>query len=431
MGLFDTRAVSGKRHRRKAPRGGGPRQKSRSYTDVDFFGARMQDSGTLAIVEEGYKQNPYVYRAVMLLARGVASLDITVYEGREEMSRREDHPAARLLQRPNPLAGKATFFEHLVTRLLLAGRVFPEAIRPDTGPPRELYVPESSDIEPIFSRDADGLIERYRSHEAGETWTPEEMHMIRLINPANPLAGQSLVQAAGRVVDMSNYGRKYAHSLLKAMGVPPYLLTTEGRLSDEGKANFREDFAEGVRESFRQMQEAGVTRPKVYDQMENTDFQRLGFSPDEMSLLDLMQQAGREIAVAMGPAPELLGDPENKVYNNVSEAREALYTEHVMPLGRLIAGELTTWLGEQFDFGDDLFFGFDKKQIDALQVDPQEQRRLDMEELKAGAITVNEYRERQGLEPVDGGDVLLLPSNSTPTATSIDAMPEPQPNGSA
>jgi len=50
---------------------------------------------------------------------------------------------------------------------------------------------------------------------------------------------------------------------------------------------------------------------------------------------------------------------------------------------------------------------------------------MDMEELKSGAITINEYRERQGLEPVDGGDVLLVPSSSTPTATNLE-MTQPE-----
>jgi HK97 family phage portal protein len=402
--------------------------KSRSWTEVDFFGARLESESTRSYIEEGYKENPYVYRAIKLMSQGVASLGLDVFEGTDEMARQEQSNASRLLGRPNPLSGKAAFIERLTTQLLLSGRVFVEAVGPDNGPPRELYIPQPSDIKPIFDRGADTILQGFRSDEAGASWSPEEMHMIRLIDPESPLQGQSVVQAAARVIDVSNYGRKYAHAVLKSMGVPPYLLTTQGTMSEEQKENFREDFAEGVRESFRRMQSSGVTRPKVYDQMEEAEFDQLGMSPQEMELLDLMQQAGREIAVAMGPAPELLGDPENKVYNNVSEAREALYTEHVIPLGHLIADELTVWLGEQFGFGDSRFFGFRKDGIEALKQDPQKQRQMDMEEAKAGLITVNEYRERQGLEPVDGGDVLLIPSTSQPTSTSFE-MPEPQTNG--
>jgi len=399
--------------------------KSRSWTDVDFFGARLESEATTSYVEEGYQENPYVYRAVKLMAQGVASLGIDVYEGRDEMQRQESSDASQLLSRPNPLAGKSSFMERLATQLLISGRVFVEAIGPDNGPPAELYVPKPRDIRPIFDRTADGFVQGYKSDEASERWEPEEMHMIRLVDPQNPLQGQSIIQAAARVIDVSNYGRKYAHAVLKSMGVPPYLLTTEGTMSDDQKANFREDFAEGVRESFDRMQASGVTRPKVYDGMESANFDQLGMSPNEMELLDLMQQAGREIAVAMGPAPELLGDPENKVYNNVSEAREALYTEHIMPLGSLIADELTMWLGRQFDFADDRFFDFRQDNIEALQEDPQKIREMDMQELKSGAITINEYRERQGLEPVEGGDVLLLPRGATPTATDLE-MTQPE-----
>jgi len=404
----------------------GQEVKSRSYTDVDFFGARMEDEATRAFIEEGYQENPYVFRAVKLMAQGVASLDITVFD---EEERRDDHPAAQLLKRPNPLSGKASFFEHFATRLLLSGRSFFEGIGADNGPPQELYVPESRDIRPIFDKAADGLIQRYRSDEAGETWQPEEMHMVRLIDPHNPLQGQSVLQAAARAIDVSNYGRRYAHAVLKSMGVPPYLLTTEGTMPQEQQEAFGESFAERVRESFRTMQDRGVTRPQVFDQMEAADFERLGMSANEMELLDLMQQAGREIAVAMGPAPELLGDPENKVYNNVSEAREALYTEHIIPLGNLIAGELTNWLLPQFGDSDSLRFDFDESAIAALQQDPEQKRQTDLAELKQGAITINEYRERQGMDAVDGGDVLLVPSTAQPMATDMEMTP--QPNGEA
>lgn len=402
-------------------------RKSRSWTEMDFFGARLEDESTLNYIHEGYKENPYVYRAVKLLAQGVASLDITVYEGRDEMQRRDDHPAARLLQRPNPLSAKASYFEEFVTRLLISGRAYFETAGPDNGPPRELWIPEPRDIRPIFSRSADGFIERYRSDEASETWTPEQMHMVRLVDPDNPLQGQSVIQAAARAADVSNYGRKYAHSVLKSMGIPPYLLTTEGTMTEEQKASFGEDFATRLRDSFERMRSSGVTRPQIFDGMENSEFERLGMSPGDMDLLELMQQSGREIAVAMGPAPELLGDPENKVYNNVSEAREALYTEHVMPLGNLICGELTHWLGAQFDFSGDLHFGFDPSGIPALQTDPEQKRETDLEALQAGAITINEYRERQGMEPRDGGDVLLVPSQSMPLAAAMVSSTNGQP----
>ena len=405
MGLFDALT--------------GTEQKSRSWTDVDFFGARMEDEPTLSYIEEGYQENPYVYRAIKLMSQGVASLDMTVYGGDQGQERREEHQAARLLQRPNPMSGKPAFFERLVTHLLISGRAYVEAIGPDQGPPQELYIPGPSDIEPRFDKTQDGLVQQYVDTSAGESWTPEEMHMIRLVDPHNPLQGQSVLQAAARVIDVSNYGRRYSHALLKSMGVPPYLLTTKGSMSDDQKAAFREDFAESVRESFRRMQDRGVTRPKVYDQMEDADFDQLGFSPSEMELLDLMQQAGREIAVAMGPAPELLGDPENKVYNNVSEARESLYTEHIIPLGRLVAGEMSSWLLPQFS-GDGLRFSFDERDVTALQQDPEKQRETDLRELEAGAITINEYRERQGLEPVDGGDMLLIGTDRQPLSAPAE-----------
>jgi len=118
------------------------------------------------------------------------------------------------------------------------------------------------------------------------------------------------------------------------------------------------------------------------------------------------------------------------VYDNVKQARKALYTETAIPMAEKICGELTHWLGPQFEFSDNRRFYFETEHINALQGDPARKRELDLRELESGAITINEYRQRQGKEPKEGADVLLVPKSKQPLAVarSPEQESEPQPN---
>lgn len=431
MGLFDFlgngRAISGGEHRERKSRTNQVGGKSRAITSTDVFGATVGDADVDSFIEEGYQLNPYVHRAIRLIASSVASLSIGLYEGRERPNRITETTAAQIIERPNPHRGGKAFMQALVTKLLINGEVYPELTITD-GAPREMYViADPQDIDPVVNEQSDGLIERFESQESGETWSPREMHQIRLLNPKNDFRGQSAIRAAARAADVSNYGRKYMHALLKAHGVPPYLVQMAAKLGPEEQEQFEERFAERTLSAYLEMRADGLPKPQLMDGAGDVDFERLGFSPSEMELLPTMQQAAREVAVAMGPAPELLGDPENKVYNNVAEARQALYHETAIPLAEKIAGELTNWLGPQFGLGDSQYYGFTTKDVAALQGDPHRKRELDLRELEAGAITVNEYRERQGMPKQEGADVLLVPKSKQPLAVAREPESETEP----
>ena len=405
--------------------------KSRAVSYSDVFGASTSDAAALDYIREGYQENPYIYRAVNLVSSAVAELDIDVYTdegaGREKVT---DHPASELINRPNPLRGKRSFIERFVTLLLLNGHGFIEGVGPaPDDAPRELYAPQPRRIDPIVDRMADSMIQGFRDDEASAQWSTDEMHMVRLVNPDNQFKGQSLVRAAAGAGDVNNFARRYSRALLKASGVPPYFVGIEAEISVEREKDMELDWMDQVESSFDRMLREGRTEPNVMGNAQNVSIEQIGLSPQEMQLLPLEQQSAREIAVAMGPAPELLGDPENKVYNNVAQAREALYTETAIPLAKMIASELDHWLRPQFSAPEgDLAFGIDPN-VPALQSDPEAEREQDLAELQAGAITINEYRERRGMEPLENGDVALVPQNRVPLAGPASIADEPTESG--
>jgi HK97 family phage portal protein len=120
-----------------------------------------------------------------------------------------------------------------------------------------------------------------------------------------------------------------------------------------------------------------------------------------MDFMEAKHTAAREIALAFGVPPMLLGIPGDNTYANYQEANRAFWRHTVLPLGNRIGAALAQWLGPAF--GKDLALMIDTDRIDALNADRDS---LWERVTKAPFLTVNEKRELLGFSPLDGGDRL-------------------------
>lgn len=94
------------------------------------------------------------------------------------------------------------------------------------------------------------------------------------------------------------------------------------------------------------------------------DWKPMGFSPSDMEFQKTKESAAREIAVAFGVPPMLLGIPGDATYANYQEANRAFYRLTVLPLATRVAAALGAWLSE-FN-GDAVELKPDLDQVPAL-----------------------------------------------------------------
>ena len=78
-------------------------------------------------------------------------------------------------------------------------------------------------------------------------------------------------------------------------------------------------------------------------------WQALSLSPAEMDFVGLKASAAREIALAFGVPPMLIGLPGDATYANYKEASRALWRLTVLPLAGTILTGLAQGLGGWFD----------------------------------------------------------------------------------
>jgi len=152
--------------------------------------------------KEGYLENPYVYRAIQIRGAAIGGLRwIAVKKQGGPRGKRdeiENHPAIKLLKRPNPFQGQAQFFEALESFLLIAGNSYIAPSGPATGEnagkPMELWSlrPDRMQILPGAGRFSPIGGYEYRVDGAQpQTFGVGEILHIRKFHPLNDFYGMS------------------------------------------------------------------------------------------------------------------------------------------------------------------------------------------------------------------------------------------------
>jgi len=97
------------------------------------------------------------------------------------------------------------------------------------------------------------------------------------------------------------------------------------------------------------------------------DWKPMGFSPSDMEFQKTKEAAAREIAVAFGVPPMLLGIPGDATYANYQEANRAFYRLTVVPLVTRVSASVSHWLGQHL--GEQVSLSPDLDQVPALSAE--------------------------------------------------------------
>ncbi len=139
-------------------------------------------------------------------------------------------------------------------------------------------------------------------------------------------------------------------------------------------------------------------------------WRQIAFSPHDMEFINSKHVSAREIALAFGIPPMILGIPGDNSFANYAEANRALWRLTLLPLLEKWVSALNAWLVPKYNDAD-LRIGFDRDAIPALTYE------RDALWARIGAapfLTPNEKRSILGFENIEGGDA--LPPQSSPLA---------------
>lgn len=298
-----------------------------------------------SLAREGYQRNAVAYRCVRMIAEAAASAPLAVFAGGV---RDDAHPLAKLIRRPNPEQSGAELMEALYGALQVSGNAYVEATG-DLNAPDELWALRSDRVKVVPGRSGwpeawdysvDGRSVRIARAAGG--WAPV-MH-LKLWHPLDDWYGLSPLEAAAQGVDAHNAAGAWNKALLDNAARPSGALVYGARDGERLTNDQFEALKAQLDENYAGTANAG--RPVLLEG--GMDWKPLSLTPAEMDFTAGKHAAAREIALAFGVPPQLLGIPGDATYANYREANAAFWRQTVIPLVRKAAGAMTGWLGERF-----------------------------------------------------------------------------------
>ncbi|MEM9708447.1 MAG: phage portal protein [Pseudomonadota bacterium] len=351
---------------------------------------------TKSLGRQGFLGNPVGFRAVKLIAEAAAALPL-VLEG--DGTRYADHPRLRLFAAPNGAQGRAELLEAIYAQLLLTGNAYVEAVG-DGGLPVELHVLRSDRMNVVPGADGWPVAYTYavggRTHRFDVRDGPAPVCHIKNFHPQDDHYGFSPLQAAAAAVDVHNAASAWSKALLDNAARPSGAIVYQGADGQGALTPDQYDRLQAEMEAHHQgARNAG--RPMLLEG--GLDWKPMGFSPSDMEFQKTKEAAAREIALAFGVPPMLLGIPGDATYANYQEANRALYRLTVLPLAARVTAALSTWL-DGFE-GEALVLSPDLDGVPALASEREAQWRRVSE---AEFLTEDEKRALLGLPARPGLD---------------------------
>ena len=331
---------------------------SRGYASPWFFGEpgghAPYEYGTS--VKRGYLENPVAHRAVRLIADGIGGAPLSGDAG--------------LVALVQACSAGQSLLETVASQLLLHGNAYVQVLKDAEGVPVELFALRPERVSMVAGGDGWPVALAYRVGDQvlnlplldGDA-SPNVIH-VRGFHPGDDLYGAGCLSPADMAIAVHNSASAWNRTLLENAARPSGALIYDaggaGGLSPEQFARLKDELAG----AFSGAMNAG--RPLLLEG--GLKWQSLSLSPTDMDFAALKAAAARDIALAFGVPPVLLGLPGDATYSNYREANRALWRLTILPMASKIFGALVEGLAAWFPEGA---LAIDLDHVPALAEDRQ------------------------------------------------------------
>jgi HK97 family phage portal protein len=182
-------------------------------------------------------------------------------------------------------------------------------------------------------------------YEKLDAFGRQQFAHIKALHPRSDHYGMGCIEAAIAAASVHNRAAKWNKALLDNAARPSGALSYEPAdgsvLSGEQYKRLKEELSV----EFSGSGNAG--RPLLLEG--GLKWQALSLTPADMDFVALKEGAARDIALAFGVPPVLVGLPGDATYANAREAGRALYRQTILPMAsrvlRGLSAMLSDWMG--------------------------------------------------------------------------------------
>lgn len=357
-------------------------------------------------------QNAAVWACVRVLSETVASLPLIIYErnGRVKTRAQNHYLYGLLHDQPNDTMTAFEFRELLMSHLLLWGNAYAQASTDARGRVTALY-PLRPDRMLEVRSGTDGKLFHYQPENSPARWlTDAEVWHIPGMG-GNGVTGYSPIAMMRRSIGLSNSAEAFGMRFFENDARPGIVLEHPQKLGKQAYENLRDSWAEnhqGVEKSHK---------PAILE--EGMKLHEVGIPPEDAQFLETRKFQINEIARIFRVPPHLIGDLDKATFSNIEQQSLEFVIHTVRPwlvrweqsihANLMLAGEQPRYYAEFLV--DGLLRGDITARYSAYAMGRQN-----------GWLSANDIREKENENPVDGGDVYLVPLNMIP-ADQVGDLP--------
>lgn len=352
---------------------------------------------TRAELVRAYSEVPWLRAVVSRIATAVASVQFDVLvEGRVQ----PEHPLRALLDAPT--GGLTGWTRRMLTQvyLELTGEAVWVLARNEDGLPVEAWV-----LPPHWVTDLDDEKVIVQAPTGRVTFERRNTVLFRDPDPDRPYGrGSGVTHALVDELAADEYAAQFIARFFSNAARPDMLVSLPG-VSPDTLARVREEWearTQGLHNAFR----AHFLNAEAKVTVLEPNLSHLQFTELRRFERDLVHQV-------FGVPPEILGVVESSNRATIQAAGDLFGRWVIKPRIALWEAVVNGYLAPQYGTGVAV------KWHDAVPRDLEFQLRQSTEGLRSGALTINEWRERNGWPPLEDGDRLLVPLNTAPEPADV------------
>jgi len=389
-------------------------------------GRARTDAGSAVTSDSAMTLSGY-FAAIRAIAEDVAKVPLITYRrlarGKE---RAVDHAVYRLLHdRPNLDMSSISFREALTANALAWGNGYAEIERhKKSGRPVALNPIHPSKVKRVKYEDLfgapppsgvpdDAYEVRDDRNKVKRLRAAEMFHLVGL--SPNGRNGYSIVRMASDSIGGALAAQGHSNSFFTNGARPSGVLSHPAQLTDEAQGRLREQFSRNY------AGEKNVGRVMVLE--EGMNWSQMSVPPEDAQLIETRKFSITEMARWFRVPPHKLAELERATFSNIEHQSIEYVVDALTPWMVRWEQEIAAKLfqpSERDLFAEHLVEGL-------LRGDSETRGKYYTNLFNVGALSQNDIRERENLNPVDGGDTYYVPLNMVRSQdASTGAVPNPK-----
>lgn len=378
---------------------------------VEWFAGPTSATGLHVSIDTS-KRLTAVTAALRVIAETQATIPLLTYRRLtpKGKARAVEHPLYKILHNQANPWQTAFEFKRLMTHHAAAGGVAYARIVSNGRGEIEALVPLlPSRVRPVVREDGTIAFEYRRPNGPGVMYRFEEVFKL-LAFSEDGVTSKSLIETCQEAVGVGMAAEEFAARFYGNNGTPQGVLTHPKALSQPAKDRLRAEWER----RYSGAQNFGKTALLE----EGMGYQAIGVSFKDAQFLESRKFQVTEIARLFRIPPHMLGDLERSTFTNIEHQGQEFVTYTMATW--LVMWEQAIWRDlltttEQADL-------FAEHLVDSLLRGDSTARNASYTAGRNGGwLSANDVREKENLNPIEGGDVYLIPMNM------VDASAPPAP----